>query len=255
MFGSSFSRSFRAGERPASSGISEGQITATASIWYDAATPSYFQPTNPINGDQITQWNDRSSAAHNAGPTGGSNKPTFATPALNGFGAVNFTGSQNLQVTNASWAAGQGAFAIFIVAKLSTNTSGIRTLIKSDQNGYQIQLNNGLWTVAAAGGVGTTGSPIADTNYHIFTLLFEGGSTGNAARLRFRCDTVELVLDYGITTVGSTTSASTSKVNFGWDGSSNYWLGQIAEVMIFTSTQSTTAVDAVEKYLKNKWNL
>ena len=39
-------------------------------IWYDAATNEYFQPTNPGDGDGITQWNDLSAYAHNLNPVG-----------------------------------------------------------------------------------------------------------------------------------------------------------------------------------------
>lgn len=255
MFGSSFSRSFRAGERPAQGAIvSEVQIASTASIWYDASTPSYFQPTNPINGDQLTQWNDRSNAAHNAGPSGGANKPTFVTPALNTFGAVNLTGSQNLQVTNTTWLAGRGAVAIFIIAKLNNNVSGVRTLVSADHNSLLVKIDNGLWRIGAAGGEGAA-SVVADTNFHLISVLYDGGQVGSSARLRFRYDTTEYALNYGTTTVGSSTSGSTSKLSFGWDGVGNYWLGQIAEVMIFTSVQSNSQVDAVETYLKAKWAL
>lgn len=55
--------------------------------------------------------------------------------------------------------------------------------------------------------------------------------------------------------IGDIPSGSTSKLSFGWDGVGNYWLGQIAEVMIFTSVQSNSQVDAVETYLKAKWAL
>ena len=240
------------GERPA---ISQAQIAATANVWYDAASPSYFQPTNPSNGASITQWNDRSAAAHNAGPTGGANKPTYATPSLNGYGSVNFTSAENLQITNvATWAASKGGFAMFVVAKLNTNTTGVRTLTQSDTGGFQLQWNSGTFQTTAASGTGTA-TLTADTNWHIYTQLFDGSLTGNANRLKFRYDGVDKTLNFGATTVGTTTSASTSKLNFGWDGSGNYWLGNIAEVLLFTSAQTSTQVGLIEGYLKNKWGL
>jgi hypothetical protein len=250
MFASSFSRSFRQGERPF---ISTTQIAATADIWYDAASPAYFQPTNPTNGASLTQWNDRSNAAHNAGPSGGANKPTYVTPAQNGYGAVRFTGTQNLQITNTTWAASKAGFGQFVVARLNNNTTGTRTLTQSDTNGFKIQYNTGTWTVGTAGGTATT-AITADTGWHIFTLLFDGAGSTNSDKLKFRYDSTDRSLFFS-SNVGATTAAGTSKLNFGWDGSGNYWLGDIAEVLLFTSAQNSTQVGLIEGYLKNKWGI
>lgn len=255
MFGSSFSRSFRYGERPA---ISQGQIAATANIWYDAASPSYFQPSNPVNNDLLAQWNDRSAAAHNASPQGGNSaKPKYVIPAQNGYGAVDFASGNNMQINagnTPNWLSAQAGFAMFIVAKLSTNTTGTRTLVVSDTGGYKIQYGGGTWTVTAASGTGTV-AITANNSYHIFALLYDGSQSGNASRLRFRYDAAQQTLNFGATTVGTTTSGATKILNLAYDGSTNYWIGEIAEVLLFTSAQNSTQVGLIEGYLKNKWAL
>ena len=143
---------------------------------------------------------------------------------------------------------------MFVVAKMNTNTTGVRTLSQSDTGGFQLQWNSGTFQTTAASGTGTA-TLTADTNWHIYTQLFDGSQTGNANRLKFRYDGTDKTLNFGATTVGTTTSASTSKLNFGWDGSGNYWLGNIAEVLLFTSAQTSTQVGLIEGYLKNKWAL
>lgn len=251
MFGY-FSNSISLGERPAA--LTQVEIAAKANVWYDAASPSYFQPTNPTNNTQLTQWIDRSAAAHNAGPTGGTNKPVYMTPSLNGYGTVSFNGiSQNLQITNTTWAASKSAVTMFVVAKKVG--TGIQNITSSDTGGYAIKFNGTNYEVTAGGGTGTSTVTGDTTNYHLFTVRFDGSQTSNANRLQFRYNKMPQTLNFGATTVGTTTNSATSKINFGWDGTGNHLNGSIAEVMFFTTNLGATQISLIEGYLGNKWGV
>lgn len=252
---SSFSRSFRAGERTGV--LSESQITNTAQVWYDASTNAYFQPTNPSSGSGITQWNDKSNAAHNASPQGGgpSVRPTWQSSVLNSLGVLRFDGiAKNLQISNTTWLQNLSGFTMFILAKASS-LSGTRFLTNSDQSGVSIYFNGTNFVTRMSGGTGTSTQTGDTTNFHIYTQVFDGNQADNANKLRLFYDGVQQTLNFGVTTVGSSINGSTTKLNFAWDGSGNYWNGDIAEVLMWGRKLSSAERTGVEKYLKDKWAL
>lgn len=257
---SGFNRSFRVGVRPYV--LSQTQIVNSAQIWYKADTNAYFNPSNLNSGTGITQWNDSSSAAHNASPSGAgtSVRPTWFSNIQNSFGALQFTGTaQNLQISNVgTWGANLPGFTLVVVAKATALSSGTTYYItNSDQSGFSIYWNGTYWVTRTAGGTGTSSITGDTTNFHIFAQIFDASnqSASNDIKLKFRYNKAPVPLTWGGTTVGNTTSASTSKLNFGWDGTGNYFNGYIAEVMMWTSAKDSSFVQAVETYLSQKWNI
>lgn len=252
----SFNRSFQFGERPYI--LTAATIVASAQIWYKADTNATFQPTTPTSGTGITQWNDSSNAAHNANPSGAglSVRPTWQSNVINGLGAVQFNGvAQNLQISNTTWAQSLSGYTMAIVLKANALSSGTTYFVtNSDQSGFSTYWNGSNWVVRTAGGTGT--STIAgDTNTHILIQVFDGTQTGNDQRLKLRYNEAPVTLNFGATTVGTSTSASTSKLNFGWDGTGNYYNGYLAEVMLWTTAKDSSFVQGIEDYLSTKWNL
>jgi len=252
---SAFNRGFRSGERPGA--LSQVQIASSAQVWYDASTNGYFQPTNPSSGTGITQWNDRSNAAHNASPVGAGQtpRPTWQSSVLNSLGIVRFDGSaKNLQVSNTTWLQSLSGFTLVILAKASA-LSGTRFLTNTDQSGASIYFNGTNFVTRTASGVGTTSLTGDTSSFNIYTQVFDGTQADNATRLRFFYDGIQQTLNFNGTTVGTQTNASTNKLNFAWDGTGNYWNGDIAEIMMWGKKLSTTERVGVEKYLEDKWAL
>ena len=247
MINGAFGPSFAFGRR--TGGI---PVTPTSiQIWFDASDPTQFQP-NANNGTTISQWNDKSSIAHNANPSGGnSGKPTIVTNSLNGYSTLSFNGTaNNLQVTNMGFLANISVFTMLVVAKI-TNKTGTRVLSCSDQDGLKIFYDGTNWAVRTSGGTGTSTNTGDTTNYHIFTLAYNGNNVGDSNRLRLRIDGNTQALAYS-GTVGSVTNINTSKMNFAWDGTSSYLAGNIAEIHLYTTTLTDIAIATDETYLKNK---
>jgi hypothetical protein len=261
MFFTTFNGSFKPGMRPGA----VGSIAAlpNLNIWYDGSDTTTFQP-NALDGTSMSQWNDKSTAgtAHNAAATGGnSGKPTIKTNIQAGKNIVRFDGvSNNLQVNagNApNWLTGSPTytgFTIFVVAKLSA-TGGTKTLTSTDTNGFKFFHNGTNWCVQTASGTGTSSVVGDTTKFHIFTQIFDGTQTGNANRLKFAYDTVEYPLNFGATTVGSSVNSTATKFNVGWYNNSEYFNGDIGEIIMLTRTGSPSEVEAIENYLKNKWQI
>lgn len=255
---SNFAQSFGAGRRQSTVYVPPAPNPAAINSWYDAsASPVPFNP-NGNNDTGITQWSDSSSAAHNATPSGGgpSARPLVKTNVLNGYRIVRFDGvAQNLQVSNTTWAQSLPGFTIIALAKFS-NLTGTRTLTSTDQNGFKIFFDGTNMAVQTSGGTGTSSLTGDTTNFHIFTLVFDGTQANNAGRLVFRYDKVPQSLTF-TGTVGSTTSATATKFNLGWysTGLSEYWAGDLAEVQLYTRTLTSQEISTAENYLTNHWAL
>lgn len=257
-FFSAFSQSFGAGRRQSTVYVPPPPNPASINVWYDAsATPTPFTP-NGNDGTGITQWSDSSSAARNANPSGGGTapRPIVKTNQLNGYRIVRFDGvAQNLQVSNTTWAQSLPGFTIIALAKFSSLT-GTRTLTSTDQNGFKIFFDGTYMAVQTSGGTGTSTITGDTTNFHIFTLVFDGTQSNNAGRLVFRYNKVPQTLTF-TGTVGSTTSATASKFNVGWysTGASEYWAGDLAEVELYTRTLTSQELSTAENYLTSHWGL
>jgi len=213
------------------------------------------------NGDDVGQWKDTSAGAHNANQSGNaSKKPNWYSNIQNGLGAILFNGtSESMNINPVSFLQNSGAglsgFSLYVVAKASS-LSGTRPITGSDVDGMKIYYDGTNWGIKIASGVGTSSLVGDTTKFHVFSLIYDGTKTGNANRARFRYDGVEQTLTYS-GTVGATTNGAITKFFVGEDGKTptSYFSGYIAEMIMFSRTNTSTEIPAIEGYLKATWGL
>ena len=226
-------------------------------IWYDGSDVTQFQPTNPSDGDTITQWNDKSNYAHNANPTGGATKrPTYQTNELNSLSVVQFDGTNDCLSINPIFdLRGIQKWSMFAVAKF-TSLTGNRWISQADTGDVGLYHNGTNMVVANASGTGTTTNTLDTTGYHYFSAVFDGTQSTNADRLTLRIDGSAETLNFGATTVGTQTSNSVDNLNVGCDGAdSEYFQGFIAEYIVYYDALDGTEVGNLESYLTSRWAL
>lgn len=226
-------------------------------IWYDGSDVTQFQPTNPSDGDTITQWNDKSNFAHNANPTGGATKrPTYQTNELNSLSVVQFDGTNDcLSINPIADLRGITGWSLFAVAKF-TSTTGNRWISQSDTGDVALYHNGTNMVVENAGGTGTSSNTLDTTDYHYFSVIYDGTQSTNANKLKLRIDGVDQSLNFGATNVGTATSSVTSNLNIGCNGADTEYLqGFIAEYIVYYATLDATDVSDLEGYLTNHWAL
>ena len=200
-------------------------------VWYDASNGSTtnFNVTLSDN-DDVSQWKDKSGTGHNANKSGNASvKPNWRSNIQNGYGIIRFNGSsESLNINPITFMQSQSAFTMFVVAK-ATSLSGNRALVGTNTSGYRIYFNGTNYQIATASGTGTSSVAGDTTNFHIFTVIFDGTATGNANRLKFRYDEQDQSLNFGATTVGTATNASATHFYIGVDdtNSAGYWQGDI----------------------------
>lgn len=247
MFGS-FSKTFRVAQRPSIFYVSD---VPSIIIWYDASLQTYFQPSNILIGNNITQWNDKSKYVHNANPKSGNSKPTWSS--IQGISAVLFDGiNQNLEVNNTTWADSLTGYTLFVVARASQLSAQPLTI--SDKSDFGIYYNQSRWTVRTQACTGTSTISGDTTKFHIFTHIYDGTKVGNSNKLKFRYDRNPVTLTY-TGNVSATTSINNSQFFIGWNGLSNYYKGYISEIILTNTTLVSSNIAIIENYLKNKYSL
>lgn len=262
MFGF-VSRAFSAGTRPVTI-ISDPNILPNLQVWYNAdlgTTLNFNQ--NYVSGDDISQWKDRSAFGHNLNQSGNNAvKPNWIANQSgvgNTLGVVRFNGtSESLNINPISWMQSQTGFSLFVVARASTVGVTTRTISATNTGGFQISHNTSNWRVEAAGCSGvSTVTGVGDTSrFNIYSLIFDGSGIGNTGRLKFRYNKIPQTLTYVGTANTITSSVATHfYVGVGSAGNSQYFSGDIAEMIMFTRTLNSSEIGGVESYMTAHWNL
>ena len=229
-----------------------------------SALVSNFQPTNPTDGQSITQWDDSSNAGlHNAGPVGGSQKPTFENgvgDTINGYSVLRFDGTSNegqcLHITGLTDFRSLTGASIFVVAKQSsTQPSANPTLLSMNISNDLMIDYNGHFRAAAATGIGAS-TTVNDGNAKLHSILFDGTQTGNSNRLRYHINGVSQTLTF-TGTVGTALNAASDILYLASNADTNttFWKGDIAEVLIYARALTNSEITAVEGYVISKYAL
>lgn len=256
MYGT-FSGHFELGRIPGA--ISDISTVPNNVVWYDASAgnTTNFNVTM-TNGDDVSQWKDKSGTGHNANISGNASvKPNWYSNVQNGYGVIRFNGtSESLNINPITFMQSQSQFTMFVVAKASS-LSGNRALVGTDTSGYRIYFNGTNYQVSTASGTGTSSITGDTTKFHIFVLKFDGTATGNANRLQFRYDEQDVALNFGVTSVGTATSGTSNYFYIGTDniGAAGWWQGDMGSIIVYTRALTTNEILGIEAYLSNFWGI
>jgi hypothetical protein len=228
-------------------------------IWYDASVNTYMQPTGRVDGQTITQWNDRSAYAHNLNPDGGSLsvRPTYRTNQQNSLSALSFDGGDRLTANPFTGTIDNvTGMTMFVVAKFDATTT--QRMIETNATGDS-ELGFGISTDTTqkfsyyiANGYVT--GDTADTAWHYHTIVFDGTQPlGN--RLTVDVDGASSSLNE-IQPVGNISLNSNTVL---WVGSrpdtTLQFAGDIGEIIMYSRTLTASEITGVENYLAGKWAL
>lgn len=222
-------------------------------LWLDANDSSTITKSN---GTNISSWRDKSSGGFNA--TNASTGPTTVTTGNRTY--LSFNGSSNFLETNLTLTA--NAHTIMIVYRPTANNASSNSLLRAQVSaGYIVfpyytgtTLKNAYITSFDGTGVGSldvsnsTLDPAASTTSHnVVSISIASGSQSiyNNGELK-------------VTTTQSISATTSDPFDIGaWVGSptSQYYTGQLAEVIIYNRTITSTERIQLEGYLAWKWGL
>ena len=268
MFGSSFSRSFRVGERPVT--ITSASQLPNLEVWYYADVNT--QVGGISSGSEVSAWaNAGGLTSHDWNSTGGA-RPEWFSNIKNGKGVVRFNNTtvgtptgedgdnnERLSINPVAYLQSLAGCTMVILYRSLSTAAGLRTMTASDVGGFKWGQNGTQYIGGFSGATFTLDSTTypVDTNFHHVVIRFDGTASGNSNRLKVRLDGEDTPITIS-GTVAATTSASAGYFFGGCDGTgtnavSNFFIGDLGEVMIFTRALTTSEILAIEQYLTTKW--
>jgi len=227
-------------------------------LWLDAADQSSMTFSS---GNSVNLWRDKSGNNNNASQSTTANQPSTYTSA-NGLTGMNFSLSNYFRGSFSSPITGNKLSA-FVILNMNSSTYNygralsLSTLINNDfisgAGGTNISRNSSnvsLWQEAFGNGAATVGPFSIDTSTtYLVDSMFDG--TTHTGYLNG-------------TSVGSAAISSNFSIylfGIGFQAyqlvssSSDYWVGYINEVIVYSDALSTTQRQQIEGYLAAKWGL
>lgn len=196
--------------------------------WYQPESLSQFG-ADVASG----QWNDTS--GNNRHATEATDKPLNRLNQVRGYPALDFDGT-NDKLTASGFPTGS-VWTVFAVVRGTTNrylSSG--ATLRLGWAGDQPNNSDGVTLSGGPTGFGTTYKKVV-------TSVFNGASSA----IRFNG------IQVATGDAGSTASASTWLIGVG--AGTQWWNGEVVEVLIYQGTVSTSNMEAIEEYLMNKFGV
>ena len=221
----------------------EGSITGATSV------------NNLSNGDAISSWNDISGNVINV--TQSSNYPTYLTSGINNLPSINFNGTNNYLSSTSQTPISAGDDTFTFVAVWS-GSSVSKTIFEQNNNGT---LTNGaraaLVTSSINGQYGFDGESIS-----FKTTTYSPGSPTISIVTVDGVGTVNIYNKSNTATSGTIASATQNVTNNifiigakGLSAKTEFFNGQISEIMVFDRELSAIEVSIVNQYLSKKYNI
>ena len=207
---------------------------AGCALWLDAADATTITGTSPISA-----WTDKSGLGRSVTIVSG---PTYGTTTRNGLNTLSF--SNNSITTSIASAVGTGDFALIAVwYQSSAGTNTVLSLGTSASSSQSLGFSGDKYNFYQFGSA-------YESNYSYATPAW-------VIQVGTRISSVKKVYingNVGTTGTFDSFNQTVTTVTIG-NGDSFPISGQVAEVLIYTGTLSSTGQQQVESYLAQKWGL
>ena len=239
-----------------SSGGSSFSPTQIAGLqaWWDASDSS----TITSSSSAVSQWRDKSGNARHLAQATGSKQPLTATDSINGLNVLKFDGVDDIMTTS-SFIYGLGACTVFVVCKGASQGSDHRIVAEGSTGSttpMYCPLGNGATTVTrerffirdnASTQTTAEGTAVFLDSVPKISCFKD---TGSAVTLYLNSTSDATVASY----TRSTTTLDTLAIGaLKRTTESNWFVGDIAEIIVYNTALSDANRDLVETYLYAKW--
>ena len=210
-------------------------------MWLDGADDSVFTYSS---GTSVSEWRDKSGNNNHVSNSNGTYQPS-RNVTINSKSAVNFS-DDSLQATNVFSSTATSYTKIAVVYQTS-NTAGN---VISSNTGHAFWFQSSSYVKLYHNGNFVTSSiSLPNNTAGIISGTVQYNSSSSASG--------EVFVNGASGGTGTTSNASinSTTVQIGSFGGANYFIGYIAEVLVYDRVLSSTELDKVHNYLQNKWNI
>lgn len=248
--------------------------TAGLVLWLEPTMPQSFLDVESVEGSQITKWIDRNPQATiklSANGVASAGIVYKEQSDIYGLPAVAFSGSSSAVLTlnngssNVPIITPDSAYTLFIVAKLSDDSStALKTVFSNGDSsgwGYGVSgvQNSRSRNLIFGGSTNvTSATPNATTKPEVISALYTGGSGGNLQLFTNGVGSAgsgEAGTSESLSASTATAKTPTSAFYVGNKSSAAPWTGLISEIIVFNRVLSAKERNAIELYLGQKYNI
>ena len=237
-------------------------------LWLDASDTA----TISLSGSAVTQWTDKSANAYTFTQATAANQPVSGTATQNGKNVMVYSTNDSLAGTSAAsvwkFLSDGSTYSIFFAGKTTSTTTQQISLSTYSGSGFSIgvqvsltstnQLNHGVFrNVSGALAVDNNSSTNATgTTFTYLTLLADPANGTAANRSDYRVLQGSAIKNNTVTNApdGSNPFQALRVGDYIQAGAVG-WIGQIGEIIIYTSILSAGDVLKVQEYLAAKWGV
>jgi prepilin-type N-terminal cleavage/methylation domain-containing protein/prepilin-type processing-associated H-X9-DG protein len=205
------------------------------------------------SNNKVSAWADQSDTGASASQTTGSKQPTYNATGMNGRPSLTFNGSSTVLAIGPIAAFNVGTFSWFVVAKTADITSTkvlLRSSYTSCSSLWGTYVTGGNWQMSArsasptntnlaASMPATTSPAILAATWNNATGTVKGYVNGNK----------------GTDVLGANHNPSGHLATKIGEDISMYYLGEIAEIIVYANVLSDGERTRVEYYLRDKYGL
>ena len=218
--------------------------------WFDAADDNTI--TKAGAPETVSQWDDKSGNGHNATQGTASLQPEFVTDAANGLPVLRFDGSDDILNLPSVVITGTVARTFFLVCRGDTSTDGgMVSLTTSAGAGELYVVTDEVALRVISGNRIFVEDTVDPTTY--FVLTIQNAASSTVEDTLGRRDGV--VMTEASATPEPIDTGSAGTTSFGPLPGSNFYDGDLAEVIMYDRDLSESEMQSVERYLGVKWGI
>lgn len=228
--------------------------TANLALWLETTLDKSFADNEKIANVAVSSWNDinpHNSSPKNATQPGASIiRPKYTINGINGLPVLNFDGADDRFILpDGTVPYGNSPYSIFLVSR--TNTFCTCVLLGSGTYGSVNEVN--AFVYSASGKI---------VNYWWLADIATGTnvvtkSTAQIFNANYNQSLRTIYVDGTLKTSLASSNRSSTAINntVGVTDKTQFWNGDIAEVIIFDRALKGTERDSINSYLKSKWGI
>jgi hypothetical protein len=237
-------------------------------LWLDAADTA----TISLSGSAVTQWTDKSASAYTFTQATGANQPVSGTTTQNSKNVMVFNTNDSLAATSAAsvwkFLSDGSTYTVMMACKTTDAVAQQIALSTYSGSGASIGVSIGTETTNNINhGVlrNVSGSPavqnnsannVLTTSFTYISVLGDPNNATAANRSDIRAKQGSAIKNNSVTFSPSTSNPYQSlRVGDYIQGGAVGWIGQIGEILIYTSILSASDLLLNQQYLANKWGV
>ena len=243
--------------------------------WFDSSDLESFQSSviecNPTKKNQINIWKNKSKTENHLNKISQDTKPIY--PGFNkenGYSSILFNKhkKQSLEMNFSRYSASFSnatAYTQFIVFNPEKNSTE-STIWSSDNGDFTIAIDEKTKELKISTPKSerstmkynvSTNHPINFTDKNILTIVYDGTKNVNPFKFKVRINNedVKLTFDEDVASETGTINKFGMSMNVFENNRTNWYHGNINEVIIYKSSLDNNSCVEMETYLKEKWGL